>query len=177
MFKYIKRYYFGWKVCRKYGITFSAPLSYKLSGRCTYGHSVRLLGLDWKVPCKIKLNLLQDNFYEVLLHELGHYMDHKATGFSWNKTLARVLPYNDITYGYYTGVPYKNYIFCEARASRYAMRLLKSVGKCRSKSLGVLLGKDAFASYTGKIPTELDLKFKLTVADLDYTMCRYISGK
>ncbi|AHK11177.1 hypothetical protein S14_65 [Shewanella sp. phage 1/4] len=165
MFMWLKNWCYGYKVCKKYGLKFTPRFSSKVSG-----------GLHWnnKKKCfdKINASIFNCMFHEILLHEVGHFMDYKLTGFTHNKAPAIFIQrtkhwnYKDRTY-----------IFREAKASRYALRLLRSSGKISEGSYKMLTGKESFGSYIKNIwvgGTDDGLKNKIALADIDYKLCKYI---
>ena len=174
--EYLKRWWFGWKVCRKYGINFNPVYTKDLIGSYEYNRYLEILGYDTNIKLKdnIRVSLFHEDYYEVFLHELGHFMDRKGSKFIRGNLADKILPNKEPDYE-----DYSLRLFLEARASRYALRLLKSCGKLSKGSESKLKGKLSMASYISCIPTggKKNLQNKLTLAEVDYKLCRYISGK
>lgn len=154
-------------MCKKYGLKFRPILS------CSSEDGEYCI-----VNKKIKVPILYLYFNEVLFHEVGHHLDYKLTGFKWKQESITKVSGSCLSYGYnpLKEVDYIEELYCEARASRYAMRLLKSANLDKSESFYELTGKNALASYMRFIPHDY-LPYKITLADLDYRLCKYISGK
>lgn len=173
MMEIIRRLVFGYKVCHKYDLKFIPNLSSGVVGSYYYSKG--------KSKGVISVALRSKIFYEIFMHELGHHMDFKARGWQYSDP-AKVLEKCHGIYGYNKyGMRYSLVLWSEATASRYAMRLLRSCGKLSPTSYSFLTGRMAMASYVKKVPThgahEEALHNKIKLADLDYNLCRYISGK
>lgn len=162
MFTWIRNWYLGYKVCKKYQLKFKPVFSSKIHGTYFYNRSV-------------EVSILYPHFNEVLFHEIGHHIDYKLSDVRKVSTVSRIAG-SKLTYGTGADGYFIYTLFCEARASRIAMRVLKSTGLVKSESFKLLTGKNAFASYVSCVPHDT-LQFKTTLADLDYRLCKYIGGK
>jgi hypothetical protein len=165
MFKWIHNWYYGYKVCKKYGLKFTPIFSSKVNGRYYYNE-------------EIMSSIFCEYFYEILFHELGHHVDFKLTSFHTPESLIkRLCPFLQVQCLQLEDLYYKRSLVSEAKASRYAMRALKSTDRITSNSYSMLVGRKALGSYVSSIPTAeiKDLVYKVTLADRDYKLCNTLA--
>lgn len=156
MFTWVKNWYFGYKVCKRYKLKFKPIMTSKVNG-CYYS----------QLGC-IRVALFNINFNEILFHELGHHIDISQSSATMGSVF-RILG-TDKSLGEHS---YNITLYREGRASRYAMRFLRSTGLNVDNSFEFL--REAITTYIRCIPSS-QLPFKIMLADLDYKLCRYIKG-
>jgi hypothetical protein len=165
MIEILTRWWFARKVCRKYNLRFVPLWSKAFKGDASYYH---YSGEFFRV----RVSLFNEYFYEIFFHEIGHVVYKKTSQpFSLKtfsgKGITRIK-------GNFREVPYFLYLIEEATASRYALRALKKLGKCRQDSCTVLC--KAVSTYTAQVLVNLSyaLNNKINLADTDYSLIKYI---
>ena len=167
MIEYIKRYCFAWKICKRYKI--------KL-----YMHYNNEIKARYHFKGAIEISLGNHYFYESFLHELSHHYDYtKSKGFSskshhnratrgttWVRLRSNSPRFKDINMN--------TLLYQEARANRYAMIMLKKLGKGNENSHWGLY--QFMRSYITQIDSS-GLQVKLKLADIDYKINNYILNK
>ncbi len=171
-----KDYYILRSICKK------ANVKLKLHNRVGSA-SFRFMYLSWLtgsasvVEREVSVCLKDPYLWEGFAHEIGHLLDavHSAGynegSYKYNplrvgKPMVRAL--QDYMQVEGNCSDYDKLLFCEARASRIAVKLLKSMGKLRSGSVPHL--QWCIGTYTQGVQKDI-------LADVDYDICRYISGK
>lgn len=154
--QFIKNYFIGKKLCKKYGIEFSPWLE-------KHGYIEHWTTFFGVTEAKVKINLFDKYFTSTLLHEIGHYVDMYKIGsdFGGFKCVGRDKYYHkridclELHDWEINGFPYFHLLHAEANASRFANR----VGKGKDEE--ILL--KAFRTYTRNgfkhIPSEKLDKF------------------
>lgn len=167
MFKYIKRYLFAKAICKKYNL--------KLELHCDTSESA-----TYWYKGSIEISLFSNHFYASLLHELAHHMDFcmskgYLTESYCNRCVRRVTWKNLGKFGEERRDKYNNQLYREARANRYSLRMLKKLGILKESDIS--WAKYCITSYISNLPTQEqnNLQNKLTLADIDYKLNRYLT--
>lgn len=124
--QFIKNYFIGKKLCKKYGIEFSPWLE----KHAHIEHWVTLFGFT---GATIKINLFDRNFKASLLHEIGHYVDMYRIGGNYggfkcagrDKYLSKNIDCLGLPDWSLNNFPYFKLLHAEANASRFANRVGK----------------------------------------------------
>lgn len=162
MFEYLKRLVWASKICRKLGIKLLPVLSADDSvGRYYYSRSIRVA-------------LFGRFFYETFLHELAHHFSlaHGGRTYtnSYKNRALRATSYLDLGKDFYVN----SILYEEARASRYALRMLRKFGKYSEISESYLLR--CFRSYQSVDPN-ISADIKVRLADLSEKLISYLRNK
>ncbi len=197
MLKHIKNYFIMRSICNRYGITlkihtkvgrgsfnYSAyvdtrlyKLYLKYSPKWLHKVYTGFRGRELRrTNIEIKLCPWDSMLWETFFHELGHIMDLLQTkvytkGIYGKKSLVVTPAKNSSILAYMStknrGDQYGDLLLSEAKASRYAVKYLKSTKRFNSKSLFDL--NWSISTYTKGICKE-------QIADIDYKLIQYIKG-
>ena len=171
MLKLTKRYFTLKKICKRYGVKLKLHSN---EGQGSFTFSIPRWGERKFNLAEIKVCLWDDALWEIYFHELGHLLDAKRTR-GYEEGVYNNLPNFDMSEDsfmkdYIKDKNLSNYsslIICEARASRIAVKLLKTTGKLQKGSVSYLTR--CFSPYSRGV-------CKQQIADVDYKYIQYIKG-
>lgn len=159
---------FAKRVCKKYGLRLSCKFNSQSQARYYY-------------TGKIQLSLFNENFYANFFHELAHHLDYikskKYFSRSYCSRFVKLLGNHNVG-NYREGHQvrwYNNLLYCEARANRYALRLLK-VTRLKGSGDDSWL-RSCMTSYIRLVPLDYDAlkQNKFIIADIDYKINKYLT--
>ncbi len=158
MIDYLKKYLFARKVCKKYGLKLTVYLDNCSNAKYHYNG-------------RIELSLFNVYFYANFLHELAHHFDN-----SMSNTYCSESYHNRCVRGIHWGklAGHRNRLYMEARANRYAIRMLKKLKLYQDDDYAWL--KWCLTTYMWSLPVEGkdNLQNKLQRANIDYNINKYL---